>query len=106
MANINGIEGMSVEEVNQEIAKGGKFVIFLYCFSVFIMTFKRSSDIYFIRADEGTLTKSLPFSALSFFVGWWGIPWGIIYTIQSLITNFSGGQDITGQVISALRQPQ
>ena len=105
MAKINGIDGMSVEEVNKEIAKGAKFIVFLYCFSLLIITFKRSSDIYFIRADEGTLIKSLPFSVLSFFVGWWGIPWGIIYTIQSLITNFSGGRDVTEQVMSTLRKP-
>ncbi|MEM7727360.1 MAG: hypothetical protein AAF208_13480 [Cyanobacteria bacterium P01_A01_bin.45] len=104
MAKINGIDGMSVEEVNQEIAKGGKFIVFLYCFSLLIITFKRSSNIYFIKADEGTFVKSLPFCTLSFFLGWWGIPWGIIYTIQSLITNFSGGQDMTEQVMSSLRQ--
>ncbi|WP_256364380.1 hypothetical protein [Nostoc piscinale] len=42
---------------------------------------------------------------MSLFLGWWGIPWGIIYTIQSVVTNLQGGKDVTPQVMSALRQP-
>jgi hypothetical protein len=46
MSKIIGLDGMSVEEVNKELANGAKFVIFLYCFSIIIMAFKRSSDIH------------------------------------------------------------
>jgi hypothetical protein len=104
MSKIIGLEGLTVEEVNKEITKGAKFVIFPYCFSIIILTFKRSSDIHFIKAGENSLKKRLPFIFISFFLGWWGIPWGIIYTIQCLFTNLRGGNDITEQVISALRQ--
>lgn len=104
MAQINGLEGMTVEEVNKEIANGAKFVIFIYCFSIVILSFKRSSNIYFIKAGESSFTKSLRFTLISLFFGWWGIPWGIIYTIQCLFTNLRGGKDMTAQVIAALRQ--
>ena len=104
MSQIIGLDNMTVEEVNQELANGGKFVIFLYCFSLVVITFKRSSNIYFIKAGEGTFKKSIKFTLISFLVGWWGLPWGIIYTIESLITNFGGGRDMTSQVMSALRQ--
>ena len=36
-------------------------------------------------------------------VGWWGIPWGPIYSIQSLYTNITGGHDVTDQIV--VRQP-
>jgi hypothetical protein len=39
---------------------------------------------------------------LSAFLGWWGIPWGPIYTIQSLSKNISGGKDVTDQVLASL----
>ncbi|MBH8574123.1 hypothetical protein I8752_14055 [Nostocaceae cyanobacterium CENA369] len=104
MSRINGLEEMIVEQVNKEIANGAKFVTFIYCFSLIILSFKRSSDIYFIKANESSLLKSLPFIFISLFFGWWGIPWGIIYTIQCLFTNLRGGKDMTAQVISALRQ--
>ena len=95
---------MTVEELNKEIIKGTKFVIFPYCFSRRILTFKCSSAIHFIKFDENSLKKRLPLIFISFFLGWWGIPWGIIYTIQYLFTNLRGGKDITEQVISAFRQ--
>ena len=104
MSKIIGVEGMTVEEVNKELEKGAKFVTFIYCFSLVIITFKRSSDIYFVRHDAGTLKKSIPYILISLLLGWWGIPWGLIYTVESLIVNFKGGRDVTAQVMSTLRQ--
>ncbi|MBF2004085.1 MAG: hypothetical protein IGS49_01055 [Chlorogloeopsis fritschii C42_A2020_084] len=104
MAKIIGLDEMSVEEVYQELSKGAKFVVFLYCFSIVILTFKRSSSIYFIKSGEVALTKGIKYTLISLFLGWWGIPWGIIYTIQSIFVNFRGGKDVTLQVMSALRQ--
>ena len=100
---IQGIEGMKYGEMEFELQRGGKFVYYQYCFSVIIMTFKRPSDVYFIRAEENAVKKGLPFTLLSFFAGWWGIPWGPIYTIQSFITNFQGGKDVTSSVVASLR---
>ena len=101
---IIGIEGMGNLELKTEIQKGGKFVMYQYVISVLIMTFKRNSNIYFIKADENAIVKGLPFTLLSLIVGWWGIPWGIIYTIQALIANFGGGQDVTAQVLATAGQ--
>jgi hypothetical protein len=103
MAAIKNTEGKSDAEINQALNEGAKFVVFEYCISILIMTFKRSSDIYFVKAGESTLAQSLPFTLLTFFLGWWGIPWGPIYTIGSLYTNLSGGKDVTTEVLQALR---
>jgi tetrahydromethanopterin S-methyltransferase subunit E len=88
--------------LQQEIASGGQFVVYQYCISVLIMTFRRSSDIYFISASESRVLKGLGFSLLSFFLGWWGIPWGPIYTIQALWINFNGGKDVTQEVLASM----
>lgn len=98
---INNIEGMTTEEINLEISSGAKFVIFQYCFSIIVMTFKRSSDIYFIKSGERTYKHSFEYTLLSFVVGWWGIPWGPIYTISSIYSNLRGGKDVTKQVIQS-----
>jgi hypothetical protein len=103
---IIGIEGMSNMELQMELQRGGKFVTFQYCISILVMTFKRRSNIYFIKADENAIVKGLPFTLLSLFLGWWGIPWGIIYTIETLGINFKGGRDVTQQVISAVAKPK
>jgi hypothetical protein len=68
-----------------------------------ILTFKRPSNIYFIRAGENAVIKGLPYSLISLFLGWWGIPWGLIYTIKSFIKNFSGGKDVTQEILAGFR---
>lgn len=100
---IIGLENMGSLELKTEIQRGGKFVTYPYVISVLIITFRRTSDIYFVRADENAVIKGLPFTLLSLVVGWWGIPWGIIYTVGALWTNLSGGKDITTEVLSALK---
>lgn len=101
-SEIVGIDGMSVSELNHELERGAKFVIYEYCISILVMTFKRPSNIYFIKSGEGAISKGLGFTLVSLLLGWWGIPWGPIYTIGSFITNFSGGKDVTGAVVESM----
>jgi len=101
---ILGIEGLSDQQINMELQLGAKFVFYQYCVSVVIMTFKQPSDIYFVRPSESAVRKGLGFSLISFLFGWWGIPWGPIYTIGSLITNFRGGKDVTQEVLASMKQ--
>jgi hypothetical protein len=100
---IRGIEGMKQGELDFEIQRGAKFVFFEYCVSAVVLTFRRPSGTYFIRSGENALAKGLPFTLLSLVAGWWGIPWGPIYTIQSVYNNSRGGKDVTLAVVSSLR---
>ncbi|QSQ28043.1 hypothetical protein JY651_09235 [Pyxidicoccus parkwayensis] len=93
---------MTVGQLQDELRQGGRFVVFEYCISIVVMTFKRSSDVYFIRAGEGTTGKSIGYTLVSLLLGWWGIPWGFIYTPMALITNLGGGKDVTEAVVSSL----
>ncbi len=101
---IVGIEDLSAEELNRELERGGEFVVFQYVISILILTFRRSSNIHFIREGESKLLKSLPFSIITLFFGWWGIPWGPVYSIGSLVTNLRGGKVVTQDVIASLNQ--
>lgn len=109
MTKIIGLEEIQTgSHLQQEINAGGRFVMYQYVISLLVITFRRNSNIYFIRADESRITKGLVFSLLSLFLGWWGIPWGIIYTPAALFNNFSGGKDVTAEVLvmmSAQVQP-
>jgi hypothetical protein len=102
---IQGIDGLSQSELDFELQRGAKFVLFQYCVSVVVLTFKRSSDIYFIRSGQSAAGKGLPFTLLSIVAGWWGIPWGPIYTVQSIYNNLQGGKDVTQQVRNSLGAP-
>ena len=92
---IHNIDGLTEEEICREIDEGAKFVIFEYCISIIIMSFKNGGDIHFVRKNESTLKYSVAPSLVSLFLGWWGIPWGPIYTIQTIFRNLSGGKDVT-----------
>jgi hypothetical protein len=100
---IQGLGNMTFGELDHEIRRGGKFVIFEYCISIVILTFKNPTDVYFIRGGESAVGKSFGFTLLSLVAGWWGFPWGPIYTISSLMTNLGGGKDVTNEVLSALQ---
>ena len=104
MMKIIGVDGLTDEQINFELEQGAKFVVFEYCISVVIMTFRRGSDVYFIRPGESAVGKSLPYIGLSLLLGWWGIPWGPIYTISSLVTNFKGGKDVTMELIASVNE--
>ena len=96
--NIKGIEGLSPEDLRRELDGGGRFIIFQYAVSVLVMTFRRSSDIHFVRAGQNPVMVGLPYTLLSLFLGWWEFPWGLIYTPMTLATNLSGGKDVTLEV--------
>lgn len=98
---INGLDNISYEQLSQEVRQGGKFVHFSYCISLLIITFKRPSGIYYLRPGESAFVKGLPFTVLSLVAGWWGFPWGPIYTIASLATNLGGGADVTMAIMNS-----
>jgi len=100
MSQIKGIDGMTNEQINDALSKGGKFVVFKYCISIIIMTFNRQSDVHFIKPGESTLSKSIGYTLLTLVVGWWGIPWGPIYTIGALYSNITGGKDVTQEILN------
>lgn len=101
---IKNIDGLSVSQIRDMVQQGGKFVVFPYTVSFILMTLKRSSDIYFIKANENTFKYSYGFVFLNLIVGWWGIPWGPIYTIGSAYHHVVGGKDLTQAVLTHLMQ--
>ena len=101
-SKIIGMEGLSADQVRFEVQRGGRFVVFQYCVSILVVTFKRPSPVYFIRAGESLVAKGFGFTLLTLVAGWWGVPWGPIYTVQSIYRNLSGGKDVTKEITAAL----
>lgn len=107
MTKIIGLEEIQTGgHLQMELQKGGKFVMYQYCISLLVVTFRRSSNIYFIRSEDNAIVRGIPFTLLSLVLGWWGIPWGPIYTIASVWTNFSGGKDVTKEVLASMAASQ
>lgn len=100
---IKGMDQLSLEELSDELDRGGKFVIYTWTISILVMTFRRPSEIYFIPAGKSRFTKGLPFTLGSMVVGWWGLPWGPIYTLSSIFGNVRG-KDVTTEVCHDIKQ--
>lgn len=102
MGVFKGIEGRSPAQLADEVRRGGRFIFYQYCFSVLIMSFKRASPIYYIPPGQSKVTPGLLWSGLSFLVGWWGFPWGFVWTPMVIFKNFMGGTDVTTEAMSDL----
>ena len=100
--NIKNIDGLSATDLQQQVKEGGRFVYFAYTLSLIVVTFRDVSDVYLIRSAESTVKKGFLFTAVSFFFGWWGIPWGRKYTLGALRTNLKGGKDVTDEVMDVV----
>ena len=84
----------------QAIRAGGKFVIYPYCVSAAIVTFRRSSGVVYVA--PGQKVRPWEWILISLVVGWWGIPWGPIWTIDSIRKCLGGGVNVTGAAIRSM----
>lgn len=66
-----------------------RIVVFRSVKSFLVMTFRK--PIAGVFCSDCAQKQSLKASATSWLLGWWGFPWGPIYTIQALVTNMFGG---------------
>ena len=67
---------------------------FQICLSFLIFTTKVPTRFY-IKDHDNTIFVSLFCTFLSLIGGWWGLPWGPIYTVQVVFKNITGGKKRT-----------
>jgi hypothetical protein len=90
--------------LQEAIKRGARFLAFPYCVSLVVITMQRRSHIYFVEPNESLVPQGIYFSLLSAVFGWWGIPWGPIYTLDAIIACFRGGRNVTNEVMVSLRR--
>lgn len=81
--------GATLDYNGVPISKRSVITRFRYCYSYIVMTSSRSSGMYLADGLDSSEAKSakLTCQLITAFSGWWGIPWGIIYSIQFLFSN-------------------
>ena len=62
---VRGIERLSLEEIKEEIALGGRFVQYVYVHSYLLFSQRKLSDAYFIFGDESKAKNGLQYSLAS-----------------------------------------
>ncbi len=93
---------MSAYGLEQEAAKGARFVHYRYTISLLFITLKKDSPVYMFRKSESGRGKQWYYTLLSVFFGWWGLPAGPKETLKSIRTNMRGGVDVTEEVMSTV----
>ncbi len=44
------------------------------------------------------MAKGFAYTLLSLVAGWWGIPFGLIFTPTAIFTNMRGGKNVTAAI--------
>jgi hypothetical protein len=60
------------------------------CFSFLILSTKFESR-YYVKGQHNAFVVAGAYSLITLLLGWWGLPWGPVYSVQSLANNFRGG---------------
>ena len=94
--------GMTIASLRAAISGGARFVVFPYCESWLIVSFKRASDPTLIKPGEAAWRVGGTQILHSLLFGWWGFPWGPIWTVMTILQTVRGGVDVTGEVMSDL----
>ncbi len=82
--------GATVDYNGTPMTVRSRLTRYRYCYSYIIMTSYRSSGLYLADGtsnDEDAKNAKLTCQLITALSGWWGIPWGIIYSIQFLVLN-------------------
>jgi hypothetical protein len=86
-------------------AEGERLVFYEYCISLIFLSLRRPSAVVRLRPGQRGWVKGLPYTILSLVLGWWCLPWGLIYTPLTLWTNLSGGRRITTEELERWGEP-
>jgi len=65
-----------------------------FCTSFLFATFREHTH-FFPEDSPDRRQGAFVASLLSLVFGWWGLPWGPVYTVQTLYKNLSGGETVT-----------
>lgn len=96
-----GTEGMTLGDIELDVLKGGRFLRYYWNISVIVLSYRKSTALTYVRSGRSAGVGALGWGAFSLFFGWWGFPWGIVYTPLSLWHNTRGGTDHTREVLTA-----
>lgn len=73
-----------------DITPETELVSYTYVISVIVMTFRRSTRYYFKEAESGkALAAKLLCTLCNLTLGWWGIPWGPVWTVKETFCNLA-----------------
>jgi hypothetical protein len=86
-----------------KITPSTQLVRYKYVVSIGVFTFTINSRL-FLKEKISENIRSEIYVVISILLGWWGIPWGPIRTIEAIRSNHRGGEQLTLQQALWLRE--
>lgn len=100
-ANRNQISTNGLDYNGYSVDNETELVQYQACISFLIFTVKVPSR-FFIKESLSSSIAKVFYTLATLLLGWWGIPWGPIYTIQVIIKNLTGGNKVKVENMSSL----
>lgn len=102
LTNAEAITGGGARYGNTLITPATVLTRYQLALSFVLVTFKIPSR-YYPEGDSAPFLLPVSLSVTTLALGWWGIPWGPIYTVQVLAGNLRGGvKETVGDLFAAV----
>lgn len=69
-----------------------RYVIYWQVISLIVVTFRMPIQGIFCRACADK--KAFQASSITWLLGWWGFPWGLLYSAHAIFRNLTGGEKL------------
>lgn len=90
--NVCKVYADKAEYKGMKVSLDTKITRFQFCLSLIFMTIKVPSGYLFTEKMFTVAMNNIAYTVCSLIFGWWGLPWGPIYTIQVTFSNIFGGK--------------
>ena len=80
----------------EAVLAGHRYYAVPFVFSLAVITFRRTmGGVHEVSDGKWPVLPIAGATLITSVVGWWGFPWGIVYSIAALIRLWNGGKDLT-----------
>ncbi|MEO5912782.1 MAG: hypothetical protein ABIS50_01005 [Luteolibacter sp.] len=91
----------SEHPVVKAVMEGKRYVIYPYVASMLVLTFRRSmGSVRVIETGDWPMGPLFGATVIPTFFGWWGFPWGLIWSPMVLANLWRGGRDATKDILA------
>lgn len=90
---------LNLEQLQELVKTGSKFIVFQYSISLVFFTLRPLSKATFIEKETDFHKYRKRYNLISLIFGWWGLPWGPIYTISGIKFNNNSALDVTEDIM-------
>jgi hypothetical protein len=85
-----------------EVMAGRRFVTYPFVVSLLLISFKRNmGGMRVVENGQWPIAPVFGASLVTILFGWWGFPWGIVWSPLALYYLWMGGRDSTKEILAA-----